>query len=672
MKILFLTLFCAGVLTLAAQEDPDSRFTPVTVADLSVKSYPIDTSAPAVVLAEYGITRIAGTNDGGFAIECKIRRRIHVLKNKAFDKGTISVDVYTDGESQEKISNLKATTYLSDGGKVTELKLNTKSDVYTDKISRNLVRKKFTLPGLKVGAIIEYEYTLTSEFLFNLQPWYFQGDIPCLWSEYRAALPQFLNYMMLQQGTIPFSVEENEEKLGAYQVSFMKEVYAGKTVSERVEITCIIAYNRWVIKNVPAFNEEAYTSSAENYVSKIQFQLAGFQKPLMEKSILASWPEYTASMLKSLDFINEMENTGEWWPADMKQVLKGATTETDIARAIYAYIGRQFSSSGDNLAGKRAALKKVVASKAGNNVELNLLLIAMLRYSGLKADPVMLSTREHGFSTETYPVIGQLNYLVCRVRADEDDWFLDASHPFLGFGKLIPACYNGQARVLNSEATLIHLTADQLTEADQVNVNLIIRNDQGPRWLGQVDHRYGYYASGELRERISKEGLDGLKKELAGNEVENGEIDSLVAVPLEKTDEQLTLKYRIGNKVSNEGVIYLNPVLVPHLKQNPFKSADRKYPVELPYKISQRYIINIDVPEGYSIDELPAPLMIQSGGKNEAVFEYNSSVTGGKITISYSLEIAKTVFKPEEYNTLRIFFTKMVAKLDEQLVIKKK
>ena len=62
------------------------------------------------------------------------------------------------------------------------------------------MRKKFTLPGVKEGAIIDYEYTVTSDFLFNLQPWYFQGDIPCLWSEYRAALPQFLKYIMLQQG----------------------------------------------------------------------------------------------------------------------------------------------------------------------------------------------------------------------------------------------------------------------------------------------------------------------------------------------------------------------------------------------------------------------------------------------------------------------------------------
>lgn len=672
MKIRLLIFFCIGALTISAQDDPDSRFPPVTHQMLTVKSYPIDTSAAAVVLAEYGVTKINGANDGGFSIECKIRRRIHLLKNAAFDNATVTVDLHTEGDNQEKISKLNAVTYLQEGGKLKEIKMNSKSEVFSEKISKNLVRKKFTLPGVKEGAIIDYEYTVTSDFLFNLQPWFFQGDIPCLWSEYRAALPQFLNYIMLQQGTLPFTIESKEEKMGEYNVSFMKDIYAGKTVSEQIGITCIVAHNRWVISNVPAFKAEAYTSSPENFLNKIQFQLAGFQHPLVEKSLLSTWPEYSAFLLKGFDFANEMENTGEWWPEEMKQVLKGARTETDIAKAIYAYVSTRYVHNIDNGNGKRSALKKVAAAKSGSVLEINLLLTAMLRYAGLKADPVMLSTREHGYSNEAYPIVGQLNYLVCRVRADEDDWLLDATHPFLGFGKLPSNCYNGQARVLDGDATLFHLSPDQLNEAEQVTAAVNFSTTNGFHWTAGISHQYGFFASEELRVKIRKDGLEAVRKELAGDESSYGLIRDLVAAPLDTVGAALELKYNAVNEVKTGDMIYFSPVLVPHYRQNPLKSAERKYPVEMPYKISQQYTVTIQVPEGYRIEELPSSLSVKVNGKSDAEFVYTATAENGKISIHYILDIAKTVFKPDEYNALRDFFSNMAAKLEEQVVFKKK
>ncbi len=659
-------------LALAAQDDPDSRFPPVTPQMLTIKSYPIDTSANAVVLAEYGVSRIVGTNNGEFSIECKIRRRIHLLKNTAFDNATVTVDLYTEGDNQEKISKLNAATFLQEGGKLKVIKVNSKSDVYSEKVSKNLLRKKFTLPGVKEGAIIDYEYTVTSDFLFNLQPWYFQGDIPCLWSEYRAALPQFLNYIMLQQGTLPFTIESKEEKMGEYDVSIMKDIYAGKTISEQLDITCIVAHNRWVISNVPAFKAEAYTSSPENYLSKIQFQLAGFQQPLVEKRLLSTWPEYSAYVLKGFDFVNEMENTGEWWPEEMKQVLKGSRTETDIAKAIYTYVSSHFVHNIENGNGKRNALKKVAAAKSGSILEINLLLTAMLRYAGLKADPVMLSTREHGYSNEAYPIIGQFNYLICRVRADEDDWLLDATHPFLGFGKLPYNCYNGQARVLDGDATLFHLSPDQLNEAEQVTAAVNFNTADGFHWTAGISHQYGFFASEELRKKIRKDGLEAVRKELAGDESSYGVIRDLVATPLDTVGAALELKYNAVNEVKTGDMIYFSPVLIPHYRQNPLKSAERKYPVEMPYKISQQYTVTIEVPEGYLIEELPSSLSVKVNGKGDAEFKYTSTAENGKVSIHYILDIAKTVFKPDEYNALRDFFSKMTAKLEEQVVFKKK
>jgi hypothetical protein len=75
-----------------------------------------------------------------------------------------------------------------------------KSGVFQDKLSKNQLVKKFTFPAIKEGSIIEYEYTIHSDFIFNLQPWEFQGAYPRLWSEYNVSIPEFLYYVFLSQG----------------------------------------------------------------------------------------------------------------------------------------------------------------------------------------------------------------------------------------------------------------------------------------------------------------------------------------------------------------------------------------------------------------------------------------------------------------------------------------
>jgi hypothetical protein len=663
-------LLCAAMLQSSAQDDADSHFPTVTPAMLAVRNYPIDSGAAAVILAEYSDTKVNGSNEGGFAIETRVRRRIHLLKNASFDRATVSLDLYTNGEDPEKIAKLNAVTWSLEGGKLVEKRLNTKSDVYTDKQDKNHIQKKFTLPGVKEGAIIEYEYTLSSGYLFNLRPWYFQGDVPCLWSEYKVAFPEFLNYVLLQQGTLPFTVASTEVKPGTYNLSFMRDVYAGKTVDERLMINCQIAHHRWAIHDVPAFKEEAYTSSPVNFKNRIWFQLAGFQQPLNVKTIQATWPEYMATLLNRLDFVNEMENTGEWWPDEMKQVLKGARTETDIAKAIYGYVSTRFTYNEEE-SGKNSPLIKVAVAKTGTMLELNLILVAMLRYAGLQADPVMLSTREHGYSLEEFPVAGQFNYLVCRVRADEDDWLLDATHPLLGFGKLPYQCYNGQARVLNREATLIRLSPDQLNESDNMNVEISLNKTGSPHWTSGVNHQYGFFASELVRKKIKKEGVEVLRKALEVEEKAGGVLKDLVIAPSDKPGSLLEVKYTVETAASKDGLIYVTPVLVSYFRQNPLKSAERKYPVELPYKISQQYTVIIQVPDGYRVEEMPAALSTGINDNKDAAFDYQVTEANGKITIHYSIDITKTLFKPEEYNTLRDLFNKIAAKLEEQVVFKK-
>jgi hypothetical protein len=105
-------------------------------------------------------------------------------------------------------------------------------------------------------------------------------------------------------------------------------------------------------------------------------------------------------------------------------------------------------------------------------------------------------------------------------------------------------------------------------------------------------------------------------------------------------------------------------------KENPFKSAQRNYPIEMPYCIDRTYVMNMQVPQGYKVDELPKPARVTLND-NEGSFEYLIQQSGDNIQLRCRTKLNKANFEPEDYETLRNFFAFVVEKQGEQIVFKK-
>jgi Domain of Unknown Function with PDB structure (DUF3858) len=120
-----------------------------------------------------------------------------------------------------------------------------------------------------------------------------------------------------------------------------------------------------------------------------------------------------------------------------------------------------------------------------------------------------------------------------------------------------------------------------------------------------------------------------------------------------------------------EDLLYINPVLIQEYKENPFSSVVRRYPVEMPYRIDETYILNLEIPEGYVVDEIPKSAKVGLGD-GEGYFEYLISATGGTIQLRTRVVLQKVTFPPDEYDGLRDFFGFVVKKQSEQIVLKKK
>lgn len=652
----------------SAQEKAKIKFGKIGPEDFKTTLYPIDSNASAVIIGDIGSTDFVGNEKGSFALEFKRYCRVHILNKNGYDISKVEIPIYTVDEAEEELSSLKAVTYNLENGKVVETKLDPKN-VFKEKISKKKVIKKFTFPAVREGSIIEFEYKLKSDFLFNLRPWEFQASYPTLWSEYVVGMPEFLNYVSLTQGYQPFYLKDQKDKRESFSVEMKKEnaIVGG---SDRFSFTAGVTFFRWVMKDVPALKEESYTSTLSNHVSRIEFQLAEYREPFTPKKVMHTWTETAQRLLDEEDFGKPLQEENEWLNDVIPTISKNAKTPLEQAKNIYAWLRDNMTCINYNSFYTTKSLKATFNSKSGSEVEINLLLTAMLKKAGILADPVILSTRSNGYAYALYPLIDRFNYIVARVMIGEQTYYLDASRPRLGFNKLGYDCYNGHARVIEPNAAGIEFKPESLMEKSLTSV--FITSEADGSLVGSMQESPGYYASYNLRSRLKEKGQDAYFNELkkdAGGEME---IMDPVIDSVNNYEDPLAIKYRFKLPADKEDVWYFNPMFGEGWKENPFKSAERLYPVEMPYGIDQIFLLRMDVPPGYTVDELPKQIIVKLNPEDEGNFEYRVVETAGVISIRSRIRISRTYFSPEEYTMLREFFNLVVKKHNEQIVFKKK
>ncbi|HVF97695.1 MAG TPA: transglutaminase domain-containing protein, partial [Flavisolibacter sp.] len=455
MKHLLTVLFGTFSLCAYTQESPFLKFGKVTPAHLQTKVYTLDSAASAVVLSDVGDASVEGNTKGWFSVITTRHKVVHILAKNGYDEANVEIPLYTSGDDEERLEDVKAVTYNLDGGKIVESKLE-RSNVFTEKRNKNLIIKKFTLPNVKEGSIVEFQYKVSSDFIQHIDPWIFQGSAPCLWSEFKFSVPQFFSYAFLSRGYVKAFLSNKKDRAAQFSV----RQASGTGPTESYLFTSGVTDHRWVLKDVPELKQESFTSTLENHISKIEFQLSSQNDPLTPRDYRGSWAGLTKELMESDHFGNGIKGSNGWLSNDLKFITAGASTEMDKAKKIYQYVRDGFTCTDYIAVYADQSVKNVFKTKKGSVSEINLLMTAMLRAAGLNADPVILSRTGRGYTYDLYPMLSRFNYVVTQLVVDGKTLYLDATHNGLGFGKLLPECYNGHARVVNEEATPLYLVAD--------------------------------------------------------------------------------------------------------------------------------------------------------------------------------------------------------------------
>ena len=406
-----------------------------------------------------------------------------------------------------------------------------------------------------------------------------------------------------------------------------------------------------------------------NFIDKISFQL--YQTYDGEKShdVANTWPKAIEELTEREDFGKPLIEDNLWLDDILAPIIEAEDNELSRAKKICLYVQKNYTCTSEYSKFIKTSLKEVVKNRSGTVGDINLLLIAMLKHKNIKALPVLLSTRAVGRVPKNYPMMERLNYVIAKVEINKINYYLDATIPFLPFGKLPLKCYNGTARVITKDSAVVNLEADLINESHIVNI--LLTNSNTGELQGSYLNRAGFFESLDIRNTILKSSFETFKKDLeqkfSGDlQVSNIEIDSL---QFPEASLSIAAVFSLKNFQDAE-IVYFNPILTDVIYKNPFYALKRLYPIELPYLSDKVFSLVMEIPKGYKIDELPKSVRLNFN-EDEGMFEYIISADANAIQLRCRILLKKAIFSSEDYNSLRDFYAFIVNKEAEQIVFKK-
>jgi hypothetical protein len=640
-SLIALALISTGAL---AQKAP-GKFGDIPMADLTMKTYGKDSSASAVVLFDFGNAYISDRGDD-YILRFERHVRIKVLKKDGLSQADIFVPLYHSGSSEEKITGLKAVTYNLESGKIVETKMS-KEGVFKEKFNKYVNHQKFTLPGVKEGSVFEYSYNLESDFFTSFPNWKFQVSIPTRHSEYWAMIPESFDYQRYMQGYITTEYELKPTNIAGISVNGF----------------------HWIAKDVPAFREEPYMTSEVDYVSKINFALSTYRTSNgVTREVMGSWQTLSENLMQDEGFGKVIAKSG-FLKETAISITAGKSEPLEKIKAIHSYVKENIEWDGekDFLAGD---LKKVMEKKKGTSGDINLMLASLLDKAGFDVNMILLSTRDHGFVRQQYPMTRQFNYVICAVKLPDRILLLDATDRYLPMTVLPERCLNGQGLIVSKlDRGWIDITTK--VKAKTTTSGDFVLSETG-ELKGTLSFARDGYQALSMRKAYFDKGEEAYLRDVKSGKpwgIEKSEFADL-------TDLDKSAKEKHSVTITEQGtaagdVLYINPIVTHKIQENPFKLDQRIYPVDFGIPVENIYLCKITIPAGYQVDELPQSKVFALPG-NAARFTYSAVPTGNIINITCNLSINKALFVQSEYPVLKEFYTQVIAKQEEQIVLKKK
>lgn len=655
-KLIFL-LVMFPALVFAQGQQPNLKFGKPAEWEMTMTTYDEDPDADAVVLCSTREVRYGYIGEG-FKVFYDISLRIKVLKDEGKKYATMEIPYYKKEDNVSKkeiIAGLKATAYNMVNGKVEKTKMSG-SMVFDERLDKDYMVKKFTVPQVKVGTVFEVQYTKESDWYSHIDTWYAQKDIPVFYTNYTMTIPEYFRFDVDQTGQ--YRMETVHKR-----INMTLSIGGGVTQCDGEEYS-------FTGHSLPALKSDRFVWSKEDYCNKIFTELRGYAIPgSLYKNFTNSWEQVDQELRSDDDFGGRMRRSN---PLKEELAASGALEASDATEKValaFTAMKQRLRWNGEYRIWGRSS-HSVLKDGTGSNADLNFILLNMLEDAGVQAFPVVMSSRDHGRLPNTHPSIKALNTFVVGFMANDTTVsFIDASAED-GYINVLPArLLVERARAIPRKGDAFWVSLQYLPAARRA-LSVTSKLDEEGTIHGELTvMQEGNYAQ-ELRHsfRMAKDSTDFVNERASEFGVVQTSYDITGRKDFSGKVKEVMKFTKSCDATADK--IYLNPMVIQYMEKPLFTDETRNCPVEFPYHTNIQMSVRTDIPNGYSVEEMPESVKMKSAD-GTIYFLLTFQHADNSIYTQMRFNLRKRLYGTEEYADLKSFFDNVAQKCNSMVVLKK-
>lgn len=366
------------------------------------------------------------------------------------------------------------------------------------------------------------------------------------------------------------------------------------------------------------------------------------------------------------------------------KVFEGKKNLTDFQKAklIFEYITTNikyisvpFLQSG--LIPQKAS--HVINSRLGDCKDVSTLFVAMCKAVGVKAQLVLVATRDNGKNQLLLPSI-DFNHCIARFEIKGYPYFIELTSDKLPFNTFFDNLKNAPSLTIYDEKTGIRSELFHLNPATR-NRNLVVRNsemrfDNQDILVKKNNLKTGVFASNmrnSFRDLGPQDQMKDMQKAISGD-YNQTILTSLKFNNLEGVSDSVTYQYEFKALESVSEIGGMKVATLPwseRTKSSDFNfSENRHWPLDL-WEIEADFEeenIEIHLPEKMTLAEMPLKTLLSC---SVAQYQQDFSVKGSKVTATRKFKFLKDLVGPEDLKDFENFYRKVVAADNRQIALVK-
>jgi transglutaminase-like putative cysteine protease len=640
-KVLF-SLIIFSTLVLQAPRARAVDWDPVTDAEKSMKSNPLDPGAGAVVLFKRGNMEVIERSSLFWTIRIQSYVRIKVFTDAGRDAANVSVEHF----KRFRLSKVEGQTTLPTG-EVIPLDSSKifQGTVYQEGKHFALLATNFTLPSVTPGSIIEYQ---TEEYVDGFFPptWIFDTrEIGTLESTLRVTIGPRL-------GMSQFPLETTQSKISVSQANTVKG-----------------AQLDFSVKNLRPIQDEPFSPPFRDQAAMVLFTptqlgFGGNVYPLITK-----WDDVAEEIKREL---GNMEKVDKDLRNKARELADKLPDPQKKAQAIFSYLQQNITSSNIAGIGLGRPADEILGMKRGDPDEINAVYILMLREVKVDADMVLVCTQNWDTLVRGFPNFNQFSRIITRLNFKDGPVFADPADAAAPFGE-IPWFERGLQALAVKGSKIQEVDIPAGTVDDNVSTTKIAMQI-GKDWSTEGDEEIDLKGTEaiEFRADLMDQSPEKLEQRLAdyfGYGHSDAEVTTLTHPEFRDSSQPFVIKAHLKDRLTNEAgpsTLLLNPWMDDQFERPLFKTTVRHSAVKFDSPERRVSTSSWQIPPEIKVDQLPKDVKIDNdlGG-----FSHTCSQSGATITCTRIYYLKKMMLRTNiEYLNAKKFFED-IAKQDQEVIV---